>query len=259
VIRFVSLGSGSKGNALLVHAGSTRILIDCGLGIRALCERLGRAGVVPEQIDAVLVTHEHSDHVAGLAALVRRTGCPVFASAGSLAQLRRRNPAIASGPPVRAGEAFAIGELTISPYAVPHDAAEPLQFVLSDGAHRLGMLTDAGHVTAAMEAALAGCDGLVLEFNHDRQMLADGPYPAFLKRRIAGELGHLDNDTAAALLGRLRHAGLQQVLGAHLSEQNNQPARVAAQIAAALDIAPAAACLASQHAGSGWLALHSWR
>jgi phosphoribosyl 1,2-cyclic phosphodiesterase len=259
MIRFVSLGSGSKGNALLVHAGTTRILIDCGLGIRALTERLGRAGVIPEQLDAVLVTHEHSDHCAGLRALQRRTGCPVFATAGTLRAMDAR--AALNGPrfAIVAGTPIEIDDLRVEIYTVPHDASEPVQFVLGDGERRLGILTDAGHVTEAMVGTLSRCDGLVLEFNHDRQMLANGPYPAFLKQRIAGERGHLANDTSAALLRRLAHDGLQHVLGAHLSEQNNQPALVRAAMAGALGVEPAEVCLASQYVGSGWLELRGQR
>jgi len=259
VIRFISLGSGSKGNALLVHSGTTRILIDCGLGIRALTERLGRARVIPEQLDAVLVTHEHSDHCAGLRALQRRTGCPVFATAGTFRTMDAR--ASLNGPRsvIQAGTSIEIDGLQIEIYAVPHDASEPVQFVLGDGGHRLGILTDAGHVTEAMADSLSGCHGLVLEFNHDRQMLATGPYPAFLKQRIAGEQGHLANDTSADLLRRLAHGGLQHVLGAHLSEQNNQPALVRAAMAEALGVNPAEVCLASQHAGSEWLELRGQR
>jgi len=257
MIRFVSLGSGSKGNALLVHAGTTRILIDCGLGIRTLTERLGRAGVIPEQLDAVLVTHEHSDHTAGLRALQRRTACPIFATAGTLRAVAARMSLAGPLNAIEAGQALQIDDFNIEVYAVPHDAAEPVQFVLGDGEHRLGLLTDAGHVTESMVNALTDCHGLVLEFNHDRQMLATGPYPVFLKQRIAGDHGHLDNDTSADLLRRLVHSGLQQVLGAHLSEQNNQPSLVSAAMAGALGIDPREACLATQHAGSAWLELRS--
>ncbi len=253
MIRFVSLGSGSKGNALLVHAGTTRVLIDCGFGVRALAERLARVGVVPEQLDAVFVTHEHSDHVAGLAALQRRTGCPIYATAGTLDAVSRRQRLIGSQRRIKRGVSVAIGDLLIHPYEVPHDAAEPVQFVISDGAARLGVLTDAGRVTDHMFDALSGCEGLVLEFNHDLAMLRGGPYPHFLKQRIAGEYGHLDNDMAADLLARLAHTRLQQVLGAHLSEQNNRPALVCAAMAGALGARASEMRLASQQAGSDWL------
>ncbi|QID19807.1 MBL fold metallo-hydrolase [Nitrogeniibacter mangrovi] len=254
-MRFVSLGSGSKGNALLVHAGTTRILIDCGFGVRALSQRLARVGCILDQLDAVFVTHEHSDHVAGLAALQRRTGCPVHLTEGTHCQLRERQRL--SGPvhEVRANQAVTVGDLQVTPYGVPHDAAEPVQFVISDGACRLGVLTDAGSVTGSMVEALRECNGLVIEFNHDADLLRDGPYPAFLKRRIASDEGHLDNEAAAHLLGELKHPGLQHVLGAHLSEQNNRPELVRAGMSRALGASPQEMCVADQAEGSDWFSL----
>ena len=255
MIRFVSLGSGSKGNALLVHAGTTRVLIDCGFGVRALTERLARVGVVPGQLDAVFVTHEHSDHVAGLGALQRRTGCPIYATAGTLDAIGRRQHLVGPRVCIDPDASVAVGDLLLQPYEVPHDAAAPVQFVVGDGAVRLGVLTDAGSVTDTMLAALRDCDGLVLEFNHDLSLLHGGPYPRFLKQRIASEYGHLDNDAAAALLARLAHARLQCVLGAHLSEQNNRPDLVRAAMAGALGARPDEMHLASQQTGSAWFAL----
>jgi len=253
VIRFASLGSGSKGNALLVQSGKTRVLIDCGFGLRALSERLARFGVVVDQLDAVLVTHEHSDHIAGVVALQRRTGCPVYLSSGTHAAMLARHRL--SGPVHRVedGGRFEIGDFAVTPYAVPHDAREPLQYILGDGVSRLGVLTDAGCVTPSMSAALDGCAALVLEFNHDLEMLARGPYPAFLKRRIGSLAGHLDNAAAAALLQGLKHDGLQHVLAAHLSDTNNTPAHVRQAVSDVLGIAPDEVCLAHQQQGHDWL------
>lgn len=255
MIRFASLGSGSKGNALLVQSGKTRILLDCGFGLRALTERLARLGTVIDQLDAVFVTHEHTDHASGVVMLQRRSGCPVYLSSGTHAAMAERQPLPGPVKHVRAMETVAVGDLSICPYAVPHDAREPLQYVFDDGAVRLGVLTDAGCVTEAMVSTLAGCEGLMLEFNHDRQMLETGSYPAFLKRRIAGPEGHLDNDSAAQLLERLRHGRLQQVLAAHLSEQNNTPAHVAHHVGHVLGIAHDAVCLATQQHGHDWLSV----
>lgn len=255
MIRFASLGSGSKGNALLVQSGATRILVDCGFGIRALSERLARLGAVVDQLDAVIVTHEHSDHCAGLLALQRRTRCPVYLSAGTRSVLAARHPFPGPLHIVCADTPVAIGDLSVTPYAVPHDAVEPLQYVISDGAVRLGVLTDAGSVTANISDALANCEGLMLEFNHDRHMLASGPYPAFLKRRIGGPEGHLDNETAAGLLQQLKHDRLQHVLAAHLSEQNNTPEHVTEHLCATLDVAPEDVCVARQSQGFGWLTI----
>ena len=252
MIRFASLGSGSKGNALLVQSGRTRLLVDCGFGPRELVRRLARLGVVPEQLDAVLVTHEHSDHIAGLAALVRRVACPVHVTRGTCAALGARAPAAESVRTIRAGETFTIGDLSVAPYAVPHDAREPVQYVLSTSRLRLGVLTDAGHVTAAMQAMLAGCDALVLEFNHDLELLEAGPYPRFLKTRIGGPQGHLDNEAAATLLERTDSARLQHVCAAHLSEQNNCRERVASRLARALSPTRATSGIASQRDGTPW-------
>lgn len=253
MIRFASLGSGSKGNALLVQSGRTRLLIDCGFGPRVLTQRLARLGVVPEQLDAVLVTHEHSDHVAGLAALARRIACPVYLTRGTHQAIIRRQ-ALAPCPviEVRCGKSFAVGELSVFPLAVPHDAAEPVQYVLADGAVRLGVLTDCGRVTDAMATALKRCEGLVIEFNHDLEMLDRGPYPAFLKARIAGPEGHLDNASAGQLLARVAHARIQHVVGAHLSEKNNTPAIVKAAMAHALGDTPQNMHVATQDAGFHW-------
>jgi len=255
VIRFASLGSGSKGNALLVQSGKTRVLIDCGFGVRALSERLARLGTVLDQLDAVLVTHEHSDHSSGLAALQKRTGCPVYLSAGTYSVLTRRQTFSHDVLEVTAGVEQTIGDLTVMPYAVPHDAEEPLQYVLGDGVVRLGMLTDAGSVTDAMCRALAGCEGLVLEYNHDVEMLATGSYPAFLKRRIAGPYGHLDNDMAADLLAQLKHDRLQHVLAAHLSETNNTPDHVRRLLSSTLGLSSKDVCVANQSHGHGWLTI----
>ncbi|HET9700733.1 MAG TPA: MBL fold metallo-hydrolase, partial [Burkholderiales bacterium] len=173
-MRFASLGSGSRGNALLVEAGRTRILLDCGFSVRETETRLARLGVEARQLDAILVTHEHDDHVGGVARLAARHGIPVWLTHGTL----RATPAI-SGAQVRVfdpHQRFTLGDLEVEPFPVPHDAAEPAQYVFGDGAHRLGVLTDIGEPTPHVAATLSGCDALVLECNHDAEMLARGPY-----------------------------------------------------------------------------------
>lgn len=250
MIRFASLGSGSKGNALLVEAGGTRVLVDCGFSARETAFRLERLGVAPESVSAVLVTHEHGDHVGGVAACAARFGWAVHASHGT---------AIAARPlgecPVRRFDshaAFTIGELEIHPYPVPHDAREPTQFVFSDGALSLGVLTDAGCVTPHIVAMLTECAALLLECNHDAEMLAQGRYPAQLKRRIAGAYGHLDNRAAADLLRAVGGQGLQHVVAAHLSEENNTPTLARAALAEALGCAADWVGVADQANGCGW-------
>jgi phosphoribosyl 1,2-cyclic phosphodiesterase len=229
VLRFTSLASGSSGNATLVEASRgngqrpTRVLVDCGLGPRRLASALAGRGVAAAELDAVFVTHEHSDHVAGVLALQRRWGIAVWASAGTWDAATSGRDHEHAARIARADEAIVIGAMTLHPFAVPHDAAEPLQLVCEAGGVRLGILTDIGEPTGATVRALQECDGLLLECNHDRTMLADGPYPAWLKRRIGGSHGHLANEQAAELLVACSHEGLRHVVAAHLSRHNNHP------------------------------------
>jgi len=252
VIRFASLGSGSQGNALLVETGGTRVLIDCGFGPREMAARLARLDCDPAQIDALLLTHEHADHIGGAARCAARFGWKIHASHGTAAV------AALDGVAVRRFDshaAFAIGDLEIHPYPVPHDAREPTQFVLSDGAVRLGVLTDAGTVTPHIVAMLTGCAALLLECNHDPGLLRNGRYPPQLKRRIAGDFGHLDNAAAAGLLRSVAGPRLQHVVAAHLSAENNTPALARAALAAALDCAADWIGVADQRDGCGWRAI----
>lgn len=256
MLRFCSLGSGSTGNATLVELRgalrTTRLLVDCGLTLRELTRRLAARGVAPAQLDAVFITHEHSDHVGCAAALARRHGVRVVTSAGTWAAARGQGvPDVVA----RDGEPITIGDIELRPFAVPHDAAEPLQLTLSDGTRRLGIVTDLGDVNAAVWSALAGCAALLLECNHDTQMLADGPYPLFLKRRIGGGRGHLANTKSARLLSECRHAGLKHVVAAHLSLTNNRPALAAATLAAVLGTDADDIVIADPGLGSPWLDL----
>lgn len=250
MIRFASLGSGSKGNALLVESGGTRVLLDCGFGPRELAMRLARLGVEPESIAAVVITHEHADHVGGAARCAARHGWAMHASHGTTAAAGSLD-AIA----VRCFDShasFAIGALEIHPYPVPHDAREPTQFVFSDGAARLGVLTDAGTITPHIVAMLRQCAALVLESNHDADMLAKGRYPPQLKRRIAGGFGHLDNAAAAGLLRNIGGQHLRHVVAAHLSEENNTPELARAALADALGCTADWIGVASQTDGFAW-------
>ncbi|GAB1394803.1 MBL fold metallo-hydrolase [Rhodocyclaceae bacterium] len=249
-MRFASLGSGSKGNALLVESGRTRVLVDCGFRPRDMALRLARLGAVPESVSAVLVTHEHADHVGGAAQCAARFGWAIHASHGTAAAAGQL-----SETTVRRFDShtpFAIDDLQISPFPVPHDAREPTQFVFGDGAVRLGVLTDTGRVTSHMLDMLKDCAGLVLECNHDLEMLARGRYPPRLKQRIAGDFGHLDNQAAAAFLREVASPRLQQVMAAHLSEENNTAALACAALAGALGCAQDWIGVADQADGSGW-------
>ena len=248
-MRFASLGSGSRGNALVIESGATRVLLDCGFGPRQLAKRLSRLSLSPPQFDALLVTHEHSDHVSGVAACARQYGIGVFLTHGTLAAT---DLATGAATVIDSHTAFAIGDLAVTPFPVPHDAREPVQFVVSDGACRLGVVTDAGSVTAHMVAMLSGCEALVIECNQDVDMLRAGPYPAPLQQRIAGRLGHLDNAAAAGLLERLDRRRLQHVVAAHLSQENNTPQLARTALARVLACTDEWITVADQATGFGW-------
>lgn len=258
MLRFRSLASGSAGNATLIEAADgpgrrTHVLVDCGLGWRQLLASLAALGLGPADLDAVFLTHEHGDHVGCAPALSARHGVPIWASAGTRAALADADPA-ATFRIARDDEAIAIGALQLQPFTVPHDAREPLQLRCTDGARSLGILTDLGHVTPHALARLAGCHALLLESNHEPELLARSTYPDFLKRRIAGAHGHLSNAQAAAALGQLRHDALGLVVAAHLSERNNRPALARRALAAALGCAEHEVLVSSRR-GLDWLAV----
>lgn len=255
MLRFCCLGSGSEGNALVVEARDglwpTRVLVDNGFNLRQLKRRLARAGLALDDLDAVFITHEHSDHAAGAALLARRRGIPVFATAGTAraCQLVERG---CDWRRLRDGATVGVGGIAVQPYAVPHDAEEPVQFVFSDGAVRLGLLTDIGSECDSVVNALAGLHAFILECNHDAEMLRTGPYPHFLKSRISGDHGHLSNDQAAALLARIDRRSLRLVIAAHLSRSNNHPALAQAALARVLNCSEADVAVADQDGGLDW-------
>jgi len=250
-MRFASLGSGSRGNALVVEVGSTRVLLDAGFGPREMTRRLARQGLVPADIAAVLVTHEHADHAGGAFSCGRSFGWEIRLTHGTLAACQARRGA-EKIELVDSQASFSIGEIEVQPFPVPHDAREPVQFVFSNGDRRLGVLTDAGHVTAHIVAQLDACDALVLECNHSAAMLAEGPYPAALKRRIGGPWGHLNNEAAASLLARVGRSRLRHVLAAHLSDENNRPVFAQEALATVLGCKPDWIGIATQDEGFAW-------
>ena len=255
MLRFRSLASGSSGNATLIEGSDglhrTRVLVDCGLGLRQLIARLAVEGIGPADLDGIFITHEHGDHIGCAPMLVARYGVPLWTSAGT-AQYAAFAGLESALNLVRDGQVFAIGGLQLHPFTVPHDAREPLQLRCTDGDRVLGLMTDIGHVTGHALAALAGCHALVLESNHDVELLAQSRYPDFLKRRVGGQHGHLSNVQAAAALGALHHDRLNTVVAAHLSERNNRPDLVTRAFAAVLGCGEADVLLAERH-GRGWL------
>jgi phosphoribosyl 1,2-cyclic phosphodiesterase len=220
-VRIVSLASGSSGNAILVDDGETRVLVDCGIGPRILATRLKAAGVRPEEVSAILVTHEHIDHTKGIAQAVAKWRWQVIGSAGTI---RGLSPTLRhKAKPVV--ERTTVGGLQIETIRVSHDANEPTAYSISSTASgmRAGIAHDLGEPTEKLIKTFHGADLLCIEANHCRVMLRDGPYPAYLKARVAGELGHLSNDQSAAFIDAVSTANLQAVLLLHLSAVNNAP------------------------------------
>jgi phosphoribosyl 1,2-cyclic phosphodiesterase len=251
-VRFTSLGSGSEGNGLLVEVGSTRVLIDCGFGIRDAVARLQRAGVEPESLTAIIVTHEHGDHIGGVAAFAAKFGTTVWLTFGTLSVVSESFADVPSVKSFDSHDVFSIGDIEVRPFPVPHDAREPVQFVCSDGRWRLGVLTDIGSSTAHVETSLSGCDALVLECNHDLDLLENGSYPRPLKQRIAGRFGHLDNGEAARLVSRIDTSRLKHLIAAHLSQENNRPELARGALAGALNCDPGWIGIADQSLGFAW-------
>ena len=252
MMRFASLGSGSDGNGLIVQVGATSVLTDCGFALGDTVARLARHGLEPAAISALLITHEHDDHIGGAARFARKYCIPVWLTRGTLRAAGERFAKVPSVQVFDCHQQFSIGDIAIEPYTVPHDAREPAQFVYSDGAARVGLLTDAGSLTAHMQKVLSGLDALVLECNHDLDMLWNSSYPETLKKRIAGKFGHLDNASAAHLLESIDFSRLQHVIAAHLSKQNNTPALASGALAGALKCAQEWITVATQQEGFGW-------
>lgn len=252
-MRLWTLGSGSKGNAIVVECGDTRVLVDAGFGTRALAVRLAAAGVAPGSIEAVIVTHEHSDHVRGAAAAATKWGWSLHASAGTIAACPTL--AGAGARTFRAGETIVIGGVSIETIRTPHDAAESVALVATATATgaRAGIATDMGHVDPRVAERLTGLDVLILESNHDEAMLRDGPYPYPVRKRIAGPRGHLSNVAAGDLARRCSHADLRHVVLAHLSENCNEPALAVRAMRGALGATRFRGALhaAPQHAVAG--------
>lgn len=220
-VSFVSLGSGSNGNSTLVRVKDTLLLVDAGFSARAITERLRSTGIDPQNLNAILVSHEHSDHVTGVAVLARKFDIPVWLTRGTYRRLKDQN--IPHTEFIHPHGSFCIGDAKITPFPIPHDAAEPCQYILGDGNKRLAIATDMGCATPYVNQQLNGVDALLLEANYDHSMLQTGSYPFALRNRIDGRFGHLSNDQSAVLAAQIEHPGLQQLFLGHLSENNNTP------------------------------------
>ena len=230
-------------------------MLDCGFSETRFRQRLAQRQLEPSQIDAILVTHEHSDHINGVGAVARKHGIPVYMTRGTAAQ--EKHGVLPQLNFIDVHDCFSIGDLEIQAFPVPHDAREPVQFVFGDGAQRLGILTDVGSATQHIIDVLSGCDALILECNHDAKMLAKGPYPPHLKERVGGRFGHLSNVQAADLLANLDTSSLQHIVAAHISEKNNTEEMACAALADVLSCAEAEIVLAEQDRGLDWLAVTS--
>jgi len=250
-MRFTSLGSGSSGNALVVESGATRVMMDCGFSLGETKLRLARCGLAPAELTAILVTHEHDDHMGGVARIAKRYAIPVYLTRGTAQWLPPDFPAVLVRF-IDSHAPFAIDALQVDPFPVPHDAREPVQYAFSDGRARLGVATDLGCITQHVVEKLSGCTALVLECNHDIDMLMSGPYPPSLKHRVASRFGHLDNAGAGHLVQSLERSGLRHLIAAHLSKQNNTRELAVAALAGGAGCEQDWIGVATQEDGFAW-------
>ncbi len=253
-VRFASLGSGSKGNGTLIDDGETCVLIDLGFTIKETVRRLTRLEMTPDRLSAILVTHEHADHIHGVAGFARKFGVPVYLTPGTYQEKMGALPSLTK---INCHEPFTIGTFEVNPVTVPHDAKEPCQFVLRSNGHTIGVLTDLGHITPHVVNAYRECDALLLECNHDVAMLAEGPYPYPLKQRVGGDYGHLNNHQAAELVQDINLARLKHLVVSHISEQNNQTELALQALAPLLEGWSGDLLAATQNEGFGWISLTS--
>jgi phosphoribosyl 1,2-cyclic phosphodiesterase len=250
-MKFASLGSGSRGNATLIRYKSSMLLVDCGFTLRETELRLQRAGINADQIDALLVTHEHGDHIRGVGAFARKYKTPIWMTHGT-----SRSASVGDVPvsnEIIIGEQLDFGDLEVTPFSVPHDACEPCQFLFSTGSHKLGLLTDTGMITPHIVEVLNGVNALLLECNHDIEMLAEGEYPPYLKHRVGSDYGHLNNGQAAELLTKIDKTNLATIVAMHISEKNNDPILARQALAEVLDWDSDDIHVAQQAEGLDWM------
>ena len=252
-LRFASLGSGSKGNATLIDNGSTCVVIDLGFTIKETVRRLSRLGLMPQDVDAILVTHEHADHIHGVAGFARKFGTPVYLTPGTYRHKKMGELPFLNK--INCHSSFEVGSLSITPVAVPHDAKEPCQYLVSSKEITIGILTDLGHITPHVRDKYRECDALLLECNHDVTMLQDGSYPYQLKQRVAGDYGHLNNVQAAELLDTINLERLHHLIISHISGENNLPNLAQDALQPLLSGWTGSLLVASQEEGFDWISL----
>ena len=240
------LASGSKGNAIYISDGSSAILIDAGLSATEIKRRLKSRGLNPKDLNAIVVTHEHSDHIQAVGVLSRQLKLPIYLSRNIEKKASGRN-SLHETRTFHSGSTFQINNLAVHPFAVSHDAVDPVGFTIGQNGSRIGVATDLGTVTPHVKEKLKHCHLLILEANHDPDMLINGPYPWYLKRRIRSRSGHLSNGQSKRLLMELQHKGLEHVILAHLSQTNNAPQKVLAEVSEALTRCNPRLTVASQH------------
>ncbi len=222
-MRFFLLGSGSKGNSLYIESGKTSILIDAGFSGKEIEKRMHVHGKHPEQLNGIFVTHEHGDHIKGVGVLSRRFSLPVHANYGTFKGSEKTVKKLHKRVEFETGTSFVVQDLEIRSFRISHDTRDPVGYLISDGTYSIACCTDTGKVSKLISSRIAGCDAVILEFNHDPVMLKNGPYPFPLQQRVRSSQGHLANEDAAHFLKSIMHEKMQRVILAHLSETNNRP------------------------------------
>ncbi|TXR54009.1 MBL fold metallo-hydrolase [Reinekea thalattae] len=251
-MKLASLGSGSKGNATVIEAQGERLLVDCGFGLKEIEQRLAAKGVTAQSLSAILITHEHGDHLKGAPMLANRYKIPLWVTHGTARAIKRPVEKLKL---FKAGDVLSIGPFEVKTVTVPHDGAEPAQFVIGHQNIRAGLLTDIGFITNQVIKEYQQCDLLLLECNHDPEMLRVGPYPPSLKVRVGGDYGHLSNQQAAQMLSTVDKERLRHVLVSHISEQNNDKQLVQAALAAEIKNHDVDVQFLSQQEGCDWIQL----
>ena len=253
-MQFASLGSGSAGNSFVVKQNKSLLMVDCGFAIQDIVSRLERLNETPENLSGILLTHEHEDHVKGAFKFANKFNIPIWLSYGTYKMCEKhiiKSYEIDLNM-IDSHNTFAIQDFLVEPFPVPHDAREPTQFTLSNGNHKLGILTDTGSSTPHIEKVLQNLDALIIEFNHDLNLLESSEYSYSLKKRISGKLGHLDNQTAADILGKIQFKKLKHLVAAHLSEKNNTEDLVKEAIVKKIECDRDWIKIATQAEGTSW-------